>query len=451
MRARLRSWWYDVGSSLWFLPAVLTAVAVVLAFLTVRLDRTVLLERRAEVRWLFGGGSEGARGVLEAIAGTMVTVTALVFSITVVALQLAASQLSPRVLRTFMGDRGNQTVLGFFIGTFTYALLVLRAVRSPLEDTGGFVPSLSVTVAIVLALLSVALLIFFVHHATNAMRASVVIDRAAAATCDLITHLYPADVGEAEYPDPPAWLASAPAATMRAEEGGYLQTINADVLFALAERHTLTIRPEPLVGDFVLPGAPLASVWPRDALDEAVERSIRAAMALGPERTLQADVAFGFQQLSDIAVKALSPGINDPTTAVVCIDRLGETIVHLARRGKPDEVRTGEDGGARLVLQGPPFARLVGTAFDQVRHFGAGDPVVAEHLLASLGRIAALIPAAHRGPLVCQARLVLAAAQTHAVIPENQERVAAAGAWVGVGGAGVDSGGAEAANPTQSL
>ena len=121
MHARLRSWWYDVENSLWFLPALLTAAAVELAGESGQHDQTLLLGQRSEVRWLFGGGAEGARGVLQAIAGTMITVPALVFSITVVSLQLAASQLSPRVLRTFMGDRGNQTVLGFFIGTFTYA------------------------------------------------------------------------------------------------------------------------------------------------------------------------------------------------------------------------------------------------------------------------------------------------------------------------------------------
>ena len=430
MLTRLRSWWYDIEQSLWFLPAVLTAAAVVLAFLTVQLDQTLLLDRQAEVRWLFGGGAEGARGVLQAIAGTMITVTALVFSITVVSLQLASSQLSPRVLRTFMGDRGNQTVLGFFIGTFTYALLVLRVVRSPLEDSGGFVPSLSVTVAILLALLSVALLIFFVHHATNAMRASVVIDRAAGTTNDLITHLYPEDVGEAVQPDPPAWLDSVPATRVCAEESGYLQSINADALFALADHNALTIRPEPLVGDFILPGEPLASVWPKDAVDDEVAEAVREAMVMGLERTLHADVAFGIQQLSNIAIKALSPGINDPTTAMICIDRLSEVMVMLATRGKPDEVRSGEDGSVRVVLQGSPFERLVGIAFDQIRHYGASDPVLAEQMLRSLGRITALIPFSHRGPIVRQARLVLASAQTQIVIPEDHEWVVGAGSWV---------------------
>jgi len=438
MRARLKLWWYEVKNSLWFLPAVLTAAAMLLSVLTVQIDQTLLLNRRAGVHWLFSGGTDGARGVLQAIAGTMITVTALVFSITVVALQLAASQLTPRVLRAFMADRANQMALGFFISTFTYSLLVLRVVRSPLEDAGAFVPSLSVTVAIVLALFSVALLIYFVHHAANAMRASVVIDRAASVALELIAHRYPENVGEGVEPESPAWLATVPAAMVCTDSSGYLQSINADALFALAERHALTIRLEPAIGDFILPGAEVASVWPETARDEEVGQAIRTALVLGPERTQQADVAFGFQQLSDIAVKALSPGINDPTTAAICIDRLSEGLVTLANRGKPNEVRSGEDDSVRVVLPGPNFARLVGIAFDPIRHYGAGDPTIAEHLVSTLGRIARLIPIAHRAPIASQANLVLKSMRAQVLLPEDQEKVERAGAWIGAPAASAD-------------
>jgi uncharacterized membrane protein len=427
--ARLNAWWFEIRSSLWFLPALLTVSGVVLAILTVWIDQTLLLDRRTQVGWLFGGGSEGARGVLEAIASTMVTVTALVFSITVVALQLASSQLSPRVLRAFMADRGNQTVLGFFIGTFTYALLVLREVRSPLEDSGGFVPSLSVTVAIILALISVALLIFFVHHAANAMRASIVIDRAAGTTRDLIANLFPEEIGDEARSSPPAWLETRPAAPVRSEASGFVQIINADSLFDLAERHALIIRVDPCIGDFILPGETVAAVWPQNARDDDVTAAVRAALVLGPERTLQADVAFGFQQLSDIAIKALSPGINDPTTAEMCIDRLGELFVRLANRGKPDEVRSSDDGSVRVVLQGPPFALLADQTLDPIRHYGAGDPNVMAHLLSVLGRVAALVPTEHCATITMQASRIRAAALGRLTLPDDRERVIKAAAW----------------------
>jgi uncharacterized membrane protein len=435
MRARLQSWWFTVAQSLWFLPALLTGGAVALAILTVWVDQTVLRDRRAELGWLFSGGAEGARGVLEAIAGTMITVTALVFSLTVVALQLAASQLSPRVLHTFMSDRATQVVMGCFIGTFTYALLVLRVVRAPLEEGGGFVPSLSVTVASGLALVSVGLLIFFVHHVANAMRASVVIDRATDAAIGLIEHLGPADPEQTARPVRPVVLPPEPGAVIWAEASGYLQSIDTDALVHLAERRQLTIRLDPTVGSFVLPGAALALVWPPAACDEPVTQAVHGALVLGPERTLQADVALGVQQLSDIAVKALSPGINDPTTATICIDRLSEVLVAIGRGPVGDEVHHGEAGHIRVVLPRPTFAELVGVAFGGIRHYGSGNPVVAAHLVDALGRIATLVLATHRQPLADQAALVLAAVRAAPIPAADREHVEQAARWL-IGDAG---------------
>jgi uncharacterized membrane protein len=227
---RIRAWWYRLQNSLWFLPALITAISILLAFASLNVDRRFQLQDGPVSMLVFSGGVEGARGVLSAIAGTMMTVTALVFSITIVALQVAASQLTPRALRSIMADRGNQVVLGFFVATFTYALIVLRAVRSPLEDRSQFVPGLSVAVAIGLALISVALLIFFMHHSANALRTSVVIGRIFDETRGLIDSLYPDDVGEPAH-DLPArpgmpYIVSA-------DDPGYLQAIDADTLFAL--------------------------------------------------------------------------------------------------------------------------------------------------------------------------------------------------------------------------
>lgn len=430
MIERFRSRWYDVRDGLWFLPAILTVAAVGLALLTGWIDRSLLLDRRTEVSWAFGGGTEGARGVLEAIAGTMITVTALVFSITVVALQLAASQLTPRVLRSFMGDRPNQVVLGFFIATFTYALLVLRTVRSPLDGEGGFVPALSVTIAIGLALISVGLLIFFIHHAANSMRTSVVIDRAAGTALALAARLYPDEVGHGVRAQPAAWLAEAPAATVHAETGGYVQTVDADALFDLAERHALTVRPEPAIGEFVLPGAALASVWPETMLDDEVTAAVRSALILGPERTTRHDLELSLRLLVDIAVKALSPGINDPTTATICIDRLAEVMVVLANRAPPDEVRSGDDRSVRLVLLSPAFAHLADVAFAQIRHYGAGDPVVVAHLVRVLGQVAGLVPPARQSPIRQQAWACVLAARDQPWPAADQLRVAAAAEWL---------------------
>ena len=426
---RLSAWWYGLQDSLWFIPALLTAAALALAEGMVRLDRVLLARRGTAVDWLFGAGTAGAREVLSAIAGTMITVTGVVFSITIVALQLASSQFSPRVLRTFTSDRGNKLVLGVFIGTFTYCLLVLRTVREAPTDGSAFVPAASVTVAIGLALVCIGFLIYYINHAAHSIRASVVIDRAAADTLDLIDKLYPAETGQpaAKQAGPPP---GGPARLVRAERGGYLQAVDAEALFRLAERRALTIQPEPLIGEYVLPGATLASVWPDAALAAPVVDGVRGAMGLGPERTLQHDLELGIRQLADIALKALSPGINDPTTATICVDRLAEALVILAKQSRPDEVRTGADGTTRLVLRGPPFERLVGVAFAQIRHYGAADATVMAHLVATLGRVVALVPPVRRGALSREARLAIEGAQGAIALGGDRERIEQAGAWL---------------------
>lgn len=430
MKKHLEARWHDLQDSLWFVPAIMTSTAIVLALLLVRVDQRLLLDRRANVAWLFGGGAEGARGVLAAIAGTMITVTGVVFSITIVALQLASSQFSPRVLRNFTGDRGNQFVLGAFIGTFTFALLVLRSVRSATEDGQLFVPSVSVTAAIILALACMGLLIYYIHHAARSIQASVVIERAARDTFALIDVLFPEAVGRPSGVSATAEsLPTALGATVRAVDSGYVQAIGEDVLFDLAERHALVVRLEPRIGEFVLPGAPIATVWPASVGDDCHD-AIRGGVVLGSERTSRADVELGIRQLADIALKALSPGINDPTTATICIDRLAEALVRLACRPRPQEARASEDGKSRLVLQGPPWERLVEVAFAQVRHYGAADATVIEHLVVTLGRMTSLVPADRRGPLVREACLALAAARQQSGVAADAERVEAAGAWI---------------------
>jgi len=428
VRTRLASWWYDLHDSLWFVPALCAAAAVALALGMVRLDRALLAGRDPAAGWLFGAGASGAREVLSAIAGTMITVTGVVFSITIVALQLASSQFTPRVLRTFTGDRGNQIVLGVFIATFTYALLVLRTVREGVGDQAEpFVPAASVSLAIVLAVVSIGFLIYYISHAANSIRASVIIDRAAHDTIGLIDQLFPDEIGR---PAPPPSTApeapSVPATLVLASGAGYLQAIDADALFDLAEKRAFLVRVEPLIGEFVLPGAQLAAVWPAATLPPPVERAIRDALVLGPERTLQSDVEYGLRQLADIAIKALSPAVNDPTTAMHCLDRLAEVLVRAAG-WTGAEIRS--DGRAALLLRTPSFARLADVAFAQIRHYGAADPVVAAYLATTLGRLAPRVPPAAQAALRQQAAALLVDAHAALEVPADRERVETALAW----------------------
>lgn len=430
MRARVASWWLVMRESLWFVPTICTLLVVLLAVVLVRLDHTLRFDQRDDLPWwLFGGGPEGTRAVLAAIAGTTITVTGVVFSITVVALQLASSQFSPLVLRSFRADRGNQIVLGFFIATFTYALLVLRSVLSPQQERAGFTPVIATTGAIGLVLVSVGLLIYFIHHAARSVQASTIIERASNDTLALIHHLYPEDIGDPGEDSPFPALPLSPAAVVLAKRGGYFQAVDGDTLFDLSEEQTLTVQVERLPGDFVLPGSILASVWPKTSMDKELEDKVRAAFVIGPERTLQSDVELGIRQIADIALKALSPGINDPTTAMLCIDRLSEALVYLGQRERPWPLRTGGDGTVRVALRGPSFAHLVDVAFAQIRQYGARDSTLAAHLVANLGEIAAMVPPERRAHLARHACLVVESSRAELAIQADVERVEQAASW----------------------
>ena len=431
MKGRLDAWWYDLQDSLWFIPALCTAVAITLALLMVQVDQAVGTTGRPATEFIFGAGTSGAHQVLAVIAGSMITVAGVVFSITIVALQLASSQFTPRVLRTFTGDRANQLVLGVFIATFTYALLVLRTVReAPSENALPFIPYISVTVAIVLSLISIGFLIFYINHAAHSIQASVIIDRATNDTFRLINDLFPDEVGRPVNSSAPKTERTIAAPVpIEAESAGYIQAVDADGLFDLSETENVTIRLDLRIGEFVLPGADFAAVWPADQADKELVQQVRQRIIIGHERTLHSDVELGFRQLADIGIKALSPGINDPTTAIMCIDRLAEALIMLARRREPAHVRTGEDGQARLILPGAPFAQMVDVAFTQMRHFGVSDVIVAEHLMTTLGRLHHLTSAAHRTTLVSQARALLEAARDQLPIAADVERVVLAAQW----------------------
>lgn len=424
MLARFSMLWVKVRDSLWFLPAVLTLLATLLALAAIGMERRGgLFSESPEYYWIFEGGAEGARGVLTAIAGGLITVTGVVFSVTIVALQLASSQFTPRLLRDFTADRGNQLVLGVFIATFTYTLLVLRTVHSGLGEEPAFVPRIGVTVAVVLVLISIAFLIFFINHSARSIQAAAILDRVAKRTLADVDRRFPEPVGRADQihaPDPRR--PERPSAAVRASRSGYLQAVDAAALFQIGRQHDVVIGMEPRIGEFVLEGQVLARTWPPLRGGNGEVESIREAFVLGTERTPEQDVEFGIIEISDIAVKALSPGINDPTTALRGIDRLGEILRRLGTRNPPAAERT-EEGRVHFIARYTGFERAVALSFDQIRHYGASNPAVAIQLLSTLERLAELLPSERAQPLLGQARSVLRDARSGIGNPSDLEMV----------------------------
>jgi uncharacterized membrane protein len=408
LKALLLKFWDRLRSSLWFVPAFMACLAMALALATVALDKAVgddWLERMGW--WSYSGGAEGASQLLSTVAGSMIAIAGTVFSMTLVAMSLASSQLGPRLLRNFMRDTTNQVVLGTFVATFVYCLLVLRTIRR--ADEVAFVPHLSVSISVVLAMVSIGVLIYFIHHVSVSIQADVLVARVSRELEDGIGRLFPGQLGK-----PGAEPAKAPgnaslpvafeyeARPVGALEDGYLQLIDADALMELASKEDLLLRLERRPGHYLVQGQSMLMVWPGERVTEALVQHLNKAFVFGNQRTASQDIEFSFLQLVEIAVRALSPGINDPFTAIACVDRLGSALCYLARRDMPSPLRFDGHGRLRLVAPGATFAGIVDTAFNQIRQCARSNPAVAIRMLDAIAQIAGHVQ--HRQDGACLQR-----------------------------------------------
>lgn len=396
MITRLRHWWGEVQSSFWFVPAAMVLGAVCLALCLIGVDSAVELHGRERWPLAFGAGAAGARGLLSTVAGSMITVAGVVFSITIVALSLTSSQYTSRILRTVMGDRANQVVLGVFVSIFAYCLVVLRTIRG--GDEGAFVPSLAVLAGLLLAFVGLGHLIFFIHHISVSIQASSIVAAVAKETIAAVDQLFPDELGE----DADEEEDGAPSAAdgerwtpLGARETGYLQSLDAEGVLAWARRHRTTLRMERGIGEFVVEGAPLVSVAPPCAPDEEAAAELHRLYFINRQRTVEQDAGFGVRQLVDIAMKALSPGVNDATTAVMCVDYLGAILARIAARGIATRRRM-DEGELRVIARGPSFDGLLAEAFDQIRQSAAGNPAILARQLDAIEVIAGQTTSARR-------------------------------------------------------
>ena len=388
---RAKGLWLNISQSLGFVPGVIVATFALLGIVLVEIDGQVDL---TGVQVVFKGDGSAARTVLSVIAGSLITVAGLTFSITMVVLQLASSQFSPRVLRTFFGDRLTQVTIGTYVGTFVYAILVLRAVGS-FGDT-GFVPRLSVTVASLLGIAAVVLLIVFLNHVSRMIQVSHVTAAIARDTLARTDVLYPEHHGEAvadERADEllDSWR-SEPAGQVTATHPGYVQRVGVDDLVgALAgrvDRLAVLVRP----GDFVSIETPIAELWPPESA-EACGGELRAAVSIAAERDLDQDIDFGVRQLADTALRAMSPGVNDPMTAVTCIGYLRSILVRLTERADPPSVRRFPQHDLGVIVLQRTFAEHL-EAMVQLGRYVDNDTWVAGEILEAL-RACAAVARAH--------------------------------------------------------
>ena len=395
--ARIGNVLENVRASLWFVPALCVLGAVVLSTVLLLIDGEIAPDLTERWPWLFAGTAEAARTMLAAVATSLITVVAVVFSVTLVAVQQAATRYTPRVLQTFIRDRGNQVVLGVYIGTFAYAILVLRQIRQATGDQAEFVPPLSITAAIALALVSLGFLVFFIDHAVRALEVTWILRTIRGAVEGQLHRLYPRTL-EPAVVEPGTAVPDSPGGRevrVTSSETGYLRRVDEDAIVQATRQGATFVRICPAIGDHVLTGAPLAAVWTEIALDDGRVAAVRNAFVLDRERSIEQDPLFGVRQIVDIAVKALSPGVNDPTTAEQCLDVLAAIVAAVVDREFPNPLRA-DAGGARYHFTRPGFHDYVEESFGQIRRTARNDAHVTRYLVRLLRVLAERAPTTER-------------------------------------------------------
>ena len=364
----------------WFVPLVMLALATTLALTLLYVDQRVDPGIKASLAWAYSGGPEGARSLLSTIAGSMITAASVTFSLASVALSIASQQYGSRVLRNFMRDRITQVLLGTFISTFVYSVVVVRAIRGS-DFSGGFVPAISVTISIALSLASLVLLVFFIHHVSASIQASRIVRVIAAEMETAIPELYPSQTGEVSEGGEDDVRHRSDGTTVTIHHGGYLQSIDLDRLLKLATECEAIFEVRIKPGDHLVSGGELARLW--GTISEKTIRAVGDAFLFGGERTPSQDIRFHFQQLTDVVIRSLSPGINDPFTAINGIDELASAIALLSSRPPVAENRRDEHGALRLIVHPVGVGQVIEETVGHIAIYAVKDRFV----MAALGKV----------------------------------------------------------------
>lgn len=426
---RRRVLWDHLRSALWVMPTL----SVVFFLVAGAVLSHVSIGDDSPLRWLvFQGTPEEARQMLIVVSSTMITVTGLVFALTIIALQIASGQYSPRLLRNFMRDRGTQFVLSVFVGAFAYSTAGLHTVGVQNPDAAAFMPRLAVSGSLGLALASLGVLIYFIHHLSSSIQIDTIMSMIVQETLEVIDNLYPDQLGyqepEERCPDPPAW-----AVTLPSDQSGYIQDVAPEALVQAATRQDLVIRLMRMVGDHVVAGTPIAWAWHRSddhaPAEAGLQEAIRNSVLVGFERTMLQDVPFGIRRLVDIGNRALSSAVNDPYTATQALHHLSVVLCILARRRLSDRLFRDEHGTVRLAVPFPAFAEYLRLGTEQIRRFGAKEPAVARGLVRLLKNVSSSTTSKdRRGAAAKNIRLVLEDATREAIQPVDLEGLLAEGA-----------------------
>jgi uncharacterized membrane protein len=413
-------------TNLWVVPVVETLAILLLFSATYGVDRAAYDGLIRLPSWVLSGSADSARVVLATVAAAIITVVGIVFSITIVALTLASTQFGPRMLRNFVRDRGTQVALGTFVATFCYAMTTLVSVGG--GPHGDFVPHLSTTATLVLTLADVGVLIYFLNHIASMIQLPVVIARIAATLADEIAAQDRGGVfgvgaaRGASYDELLTRLAES-GAPIRTPRSGYLQVIRHDTLLKIASAANAVIQLPYRPGHFLVAGQVVARVWPPDAAG-SVEKSLALGHVTGAYRTLPQDISFGFDQLVEIALRALSPAVNDTFTALTCVDWIADCLCRISTSWRPQRIRRDAEGEIRVIAYQADFDRLVDRTFDTIRQAAIGMPAIMIRQLDALAKVIEQTPdRTRRTVLMRQAEAIQRANLATVADPTDREDV----------------------------
>ncbi len=397
-RVAARNTWDRLEVSFWFAPTIMALGAVVLAWVIYWLDSLIPNDVLQSSRFVLSGSPGELRTALLGIAGTVLATAGVVFTLLTLPLSTVAAQYGSRLLRVFLGDRTTQLVLGMFVATFVYC--IAAALSIPPVDVEHESPQLTATLGVYLMLATFATLIVLVQHISTMLQAPNIAAAAAAELQDVIsaelsrefTSSADAQGGFETRPDPgseglPATATEPGGYPVRVRSTGYIQFIDPEIMLTLAREKNLVIRLLHKPGHYVQSGAVVALVWPAGRVDKQFDKLIHRAFQVGNGRTPTQDIEYAVNQLTEMAVRAMSPAINDPFTAMTCLDHLGDGLAKFIRQGEKGSHYYDRDGRLRLVLEPVTFDALLGAAFDMLRHASCDNASVLLHMLAVIDTI----------------------------------------------------------------
>ncbi len=389
MTKKLLFLWKELLATFWFVPVLIIVLSIFLSVGFVTLDTIISINQEGWIRFFLVNSSDSARSILSTIAGAMIGVAGTVFSVTLVALTLASSQFGPRLIKNFMYVRLNQVVLGSYISTYLYCLLVLNAVND--NEGYTFIPSLSILIAIVLAVVNIVLLILFIHQIAMSIQADRVISNISDVISEQVTNLFPQKneevISDTAFNPSTVKKAHSCVTEILAPREGYILYINIETLLEISKRDDLCLELNFRPGNFLVKNQVLSTVYCSKECSEEQIKELQNQFVLGKMKTSQQDLEFSIHQMVEIASRALSPGVNDPYTAIACIDNLTATMCYLAKTNFPSKFVVDDENTLRLMIKTLTFEGVLNAAFNQIRQFSVGSPSVMIRLVESLNTI----------------------------------------------------------------